>query len=97
MPQDLVLTDDRVIGRAEGQVSAEVDGEIVLLSVAQGKYYGLDEIGSDIWRRLEDRVRVGELCGSLASDYDAPLETIRQDVFGLLEALHREDLIEVAA
>jgi hypothetical protein len=30
----------------------EVGGEIVMLSIERGRYFGLDQIGSDIWKRF---------------------------------------------
>src|SRR5438045_2839748 len=30
----------------------EIDGEVVLLNVVTGLYYGLDEVGSSVWRLL---------------------------------------------
>jgi hypothetical protein len=82
---------------ASDLVCAPVDGEIVILSVERGSYFGLDEIGSEIWQRLETPVRVDSLCDVLAETYEAQRATIERDVLALLESLVAEGLVSVVA
>ena len=88
------LTPSTTVGRG-APLSADLGGELVLMSLESGKYYGLDEIGSEIWRRLETPARVSSLCGDLAAAYDAPADLIERDVLALLHRLLDEDLIQV--
>jgi hypothetical protein len=81
--------------RNKDHMAAEVDGELVLMSVEKGNYYGLDAIGADIWRRLEKQAVVSDLCAALGEEYDADADTIRRDVLLLLEKLAAEGLIEI--
>jgi hypothetical protein len=74
-----------------------MDDEVVILSVERGSYFGLDEIGSEIWHRLETPVRVEALCDALVAKYDADRSIIERDVLALLERLVAEGLITVAA
>ncbi len=80
---------------SDDQLAATVDQEVVILSVERGSYYGLDDIGSEIWQRLANAVRVDALCASLAEKYDADQATIERDVLHLLEKLSAEGLISV--
>jgi len=91
------LTLSSVVRCSDRQLAAEVDGEVVMVSVERGRYYGLDDIGSEIWRRIAAPVRVGALCSALASEYDADPASIERDVLALLERLAAEGLIEVQA
>jgi hypothetical protein len=77
------------------QIAATVDREVVILSVERGSYYGLDEIGSEIWEKISNPVRVDALCDFLASKYDADRGTIEQDVLALLERLAAEGLVSI--
>ena len=77
-------------------ISAAVDEEIVILSVERGTYYGLDDIGSEIWQRLETPVRVDSLCDALAKKYEGDRATSERDVLQLLESLAADGLITVA-
>jgi len=75
--------------------ATEVDGEVVLMDMGAGKYFSLDPVGTDVWRRMADPVRVDELCTALAADYAAPAETVRADVLALLERLIERDLVRI--
>jgi hypothetical protein len=77
------------------QIAATVDREVVILSVERGSYYGLDEIGSEIWEKLSSPVRVDTLCDLLAVNYDAERGTIERDVLALLERLAAEGLVSI--
>jgi hypothetical protein len=86
-----------VVKLVDNLISAPVDGEVVILSVESGSYFGLDEIGSEIWRQLETPTRVDLLCDSLATKYAADRLTIEHDVIALLESLVAEGLVSVHA
>lgn len=91
---DAALTKDSILCRSTGPLSAEVDGEVVLMSIDQGNYYGLNDIGSDIWRRLEQPVRVADLVAGLAADYAGDPAVIEHDVVELLAKLLDNGLAE---
>lgn len=80
--------------KAPNHLAIEVDGDVMLMSESLERYLGLDDIGSDIWRRLERPQTVTELCAGLAQDYDGERETIERDVAGLLTALHGYGLLK---
>ena len=56
-----------MISRSPSVVTAEVDGEIVMMSIEQGRYFGLDDVGSDIWRRIEPPCSFATLIDGLAA------------------------------
>ena len=39
--------------RVADVLATEVGGEMVMMDVEKGVYFGLDPIGTDIWKRLE--------------------------------------------
>jgi hypothetical protein len=86
-----------VVKSTKDLISAPIDDEVVILSVESGAYFGLDEIGSEIWRQLETPTRVSVLCDALATKYDADRLTIERDVLALLESLVTEGLVSVNA
>lgn len=94
MTETARLTPSTVVVRTE-PMSADLGGEIVLMSVESGRYYGLDAIGSDIWMRLAAPLRVDALSAALEADYDAEAGIIARDVLVLLDDLLAHGLIEV--
>lgn len=90
-----MLTLAAVLSRKPDVLSTEIDGEIVLMSVREGCYVGLNEVGSEIWRRIEAPVRVSALCADLAQAYDGDPRAIERDVLELLNQLNERRLLDV--
>lgn len=94
--RDVTITEASLVSRRAGILETEVGGEIVLMSVERGSYYGLDPVGSDIWRQLGQPVRVAQLCQQLLQRYDDDPATVLGDVIDLLSRLSTEGLIDAA-
>lgn len=71
----------------------EVAGEIVLLDLRSENYFGLDEVGTRIWRLLETGINIGEVVQKLLQEYDVDQITLEADVNDLLEKLLEAGLI----
>ena len=91
----MIIDSSTKVRWSEDHLAANVDGDVMLMSIAHGRYVGLDTISSDIWRRLQEPQAVGALCQSLARDYDADPKTIEREVIELLGKLHEQGLIGV--
>jgi len=89
------LTPASVLMRSDEPMAAEVGGEIVLMSVEQGLYFGLDPVAADIWRRMADPIAIGTLCAQLSEAYAGDAATIEADTLTLLSALHARGLIRL--
>lgn len=61
MPQ-ATLSPATIVARNSGFMEAEVDQEIVALDVEKGVYYGLNPVGSRIWRLLINPIRIADIC-----------------------------------
>ena len=81
--------------RVEGLCSGELDGEVVLMSLDQGRYYGMDRIGTRIWQLLETPFVVSDLCDQLRKEYDANPEECERDVMAFLDQLSKANLLKV--
>ncbi len=92
-----MITRDSLVCRKSDILAAEVGGEFVLMSVSQWHYFGLNAIGSDIWKRLETRRSVADLCVELAADYEGDTTQIESDVIELLDKLAARNLLEPSA
>jgi len=95
MTNGLTITLSSVVVWSQGPLSAEIDGEVVLMSVADGMYFGLDTVGSEVWRQLEQPVKIADLCVSLAERYEAEPNVIEYDVLELVTKLYERQLVEV--
>jgi hypothetical protein len=75
----------------------ELAGEVVLLNLQSGVYYGLDAVGSRVWQLLMQSRGVDEVCEILLDEYDVSAETLRIDVDRLVGDLSDKGLVTVAA
>lgn len=88
-------TDTTRIFRQNGAIfSTPLGDEIALLSVQRGRYYGLNPMASEIWKRLANPLSMGELTGSMIRDYRGDPQRIEAEVEELLRRLTEEGLIE---
>jgi hypothetical protein len=83
----------KMVQRTEDQVSSDLDGETVLMSIQNGKYYGMDSIGSRIWALIEEPRQIQDLCDILAREYEVDPEQCKRDVFAFLEKLSTTNLV----
>jgi hypothetical protein len=86
---------DAVVVRSGDPVEAEVDGDVVMMSIGRGKYYGLDSVGTRVWQMIGSPTRVSSICERLRSEFDVDEATCERDVLEFLNGLAAEGLIEV--
>jgi len=97
MTDELILSAASIVVRRGGVVAAEVDGEIVALNADKRTCYGLNKVGSRVWKLIAEPSRVGDICASLVREYDVDEATCERQVLKLLEELHGEELIDAVA
>jgi hypothetical protein len=95
MPDTPRMNGHTVLTRSQEQVSCELDGETVLMSIADGLYYAMDPIGSHVWALLEHPRQVADLCNLLAQEYDIELAQCEDDVLAFLHELATYNLLTV--
>jgi len=73
-----------VISRNPEIIHSVMDDEVVMMSVDQGLFFGIDNIGSHIWELLETPKKVEEVIAELAKHYDVELELCTKDTLNFL-------------
>jgi hypothetical protein len=91
------ISTSSLVAAAKDQVSSDLAGETILLSMQTAMYYGLDEVGSRIWELVRAPIRVSEIRDAIAREYDVDAERCESDVLGFLRELAAKGLIEVSA
>ena len=82
-----------VVTRKDGFIDAEIDNEIVALSIENGTCYGLNCTGSRIWNLLAKPIRVDDICATLLAEYRVDPKECETEVLDLLEELRTEGMI----
>jgi hypothetical protein len=78
-------------------LESEVDEEVVALDVEKGQCYGLNAVGTRVWRMLDTPMSLQEICSALQGEYEVEPELCRDEVGRLLADLQSEGLVEVQA
>ena len=84
---------DKIISRSEGVVFNKLDDELVMMSLANSEYYGLDNIGSQIWEIIEQPVSFNDIIATLIKKYDVSEENCIADIQEFLTVLFDKNLI----
>jgi hypothetical protein len=86
---------DTVIARSASVVTSVVDGEVLMMSIEQGRYFSLNDVATEVWNRLETPLPFRALVDELAGAYDATPERVRADVESLLREMEARDAVEL--
>jgi len=82
---------------AKDQVSSDLGGEVAILDLKAGVYYGLDAVGARIWSLIQEPRTVNEIRDILLEEYEVEPERCERDLLVLLQRLADEGIIEVEA
>ncbi len=84
-----------LVTQGDEQIATELDSTVVMMSVKQGKYYGLDSVGSRIWNLLEQPRRIMEVCAIIQDEFAVERETCERDVLEFIDRLVAVNLLRV--
>lgn len=92
------LSPDDVVCATSEQVSCELAGEVVVLSLRTGEYYGLNEVAAAAWGHLQAPVAVSALRDALLEEFSGvTAERCAEELDALLRELARMGLVDVRA
>ena len=80
--------------RDNSPITADMDGEVVMMSLERDNYYGLGETGSRIWALLATPHTLEQLCAALSEVYLVDTLTCQKDIQPFLSQLLQEKLIK---
>lgn len=81
--------------RMKGDVHIrEFDGELVILDLTKGEYYGVNELGARLWRGLSQGQSCNAIADALVLEYDVERRVLVGDLLKLLEEFEIRGWIE---
>ena len=84
------------ISRNPDIISTDIHNETVAISIASGNYYTFTATSYEIWRKIIDPVRVGDLIAFLEESYASDQAVIKEDTLKFLAHMHDAGLIRVS-
>src|SRR5690349_6593165 len=95
MPLEHMLSSNSIVVASREQVSSDLSGEAVILDLKGGMYYGLNAVGSLIWKLIQEPRSVGELRDAVMDEYAVESGQCEHDLTTLLRELVSAGLVEV--
>ena len=74
---------------------SEIGEEAVILDISSGVYYGLNEVGVDIWNWLQEPKTATDIVNLLLEEYDVSQEQAEQDLKSILQEMSAAGLIDI--
>lgn len=88
------IHENTIVLAGSQQVTGDLpDGEVVILNLKDGVYYGLNVVGGRIWELIQQPMTVRELQSVLIEEFDVDEQQCYRDVVRLLGDLAARDLI----
>ncbi|WP_203287262.1 lasso peptide biosynthesis PqqD family chaperone [Metabacillus sp. cB07] len=95
MANSSLSTTNFTICQVEGNIVSNMNGETVMLSIQNGKYYNFGETGGAIWDLLKKPISFSALIEALILQYQVDREECEKQVLSFLDSLKKENLIIV--
>lgn len=95
MPETRPISLESVVAISPDAVSRELDGEAVILELASGTYFGLNDVGTRIWALIGERRSLRQVFEALRQEYDVQPEALERDLVELVERMREKGLVDV--
>jgi hypothetical protein len=91
-----VISAESIVAASTQQVATDLGDEVVVLSLTNGTYYGLDAVGARVWSLLGERRAVASIRDAVLAEYDGvEPERCLSDVIEFLQQLAEWGLVDV--
>ena len=68
----------------------------MLLDFGRGEYFGLDEVGAEIWRGIEKGYSLGEIADIVVERFDVTHEQALADIIAVVDEMVENALVRSA-
>lgn len=91
------MKETSLIERSTKLSLSKLGDEVVMLSIEQGRYFGLNPVGSEIWEFLEEPKIVTDIVQHLSTKYVVETDTCMHDVLEFLDDMVAKKIVTIAA
>jgi PAS domain-containing protein len=71
----------------------DIEGECVLLNLANEQYFGLDEVGTRFWELLSENNEIEPILRQILNEFNVEESVLRRDLVILLDEMSENGLI----
>jgi len=88
-----ILEQSTIVVSSQQVTGDLLDGEVAILNLPDGVYYGLNDVGGRVWSLIQQPKTVRELKEILLQEYDVDAEICSKELIDLLQDLDKHGLI----
>lgn len=77
-------------------VACTVAGEVVILHLDDGVYYGLNAVGTRIWQLVQEPRALRALVDAIVDEFDVDRQRCESDVAALVQELNARGLVTIS-
>ncbi len=90
------ITQQSLLTRNPDLVAAGMNGDIVMMSIEQGLYFGISGVGTRIWELLEQPASVDALAQTILAEYEVDEVTCQRDLLAFARELLKHGVVSLA-
>lgn len=89
------LAPNSLLIRSPDLVATELDGDIVMMHIKSGQYFGISGVGTRIWAMLDRPITLDDLTRGIVTEYLVDEQTCRKDIMAFVEALMAQEAVQI--
>lgn len=74
------FTQTALFVRSNDLLASDMDGDVVMMSIERGEYFGLNVVGARIWQALSKAVTVSEIATAICAEFEVAQDQCERDV-----------------
>jgi len=86
---------DASISIPDDVIFRELEGEAIILNLATGTYFGLDEVGTRVWMLLTESSSIRRVIDVMVGEYEVESAELERDVLELVSQLSDKGLVKL--
>lgn len=90
------ITGATTIRRNPELLSVEMDGDLVMMSIESGNYFGVSGVGPTIWEFLESPKNFDQIVAEICASFEVDAPVASADLRKFLDNLAENGMIEVS-
>lgn len=91
------LTPHTLLTRNPDLIATDMDGDLVMMSIERGEYFGVGGVGPRVWELLAQPASVAQLAETICAEYEVDATTCLPDMEAFAQALLQNGLVTPVA
>jgi hypothetical protein len=90
-----MISNSTILIASKEQVSCNLNGESVILSLKKDSYYGLNNVGTFVWEMIKEPKTFRQIKDAILVKYEVNPDECERDLLELVNDLLDKELIQV--